>query len=452
MAAASALLARMCVAVAAISLSCGGPTESAAVVAVVITPSSSSLGLGSALPLRATSQDARGRTLDRPIFWSSSQPDIAQVSASGVVTGLQIGTVQIAASADGRSGVATVAVTPTPVSRVIVLPEAASLVVGGSQQLQAVAYAASGATLSDRPFVFSSSNEAVARVDASGKVRGVAVGTAVITATAEGKSGASQITVSRAPVARVLVTPSPASVIVGQSVQLAATTVDVNGDTLSGRAVAWSTSNDNIASVSQTGVVTGKGAGTAVITATSENQSGSAQVTVALAPVASVTVAPTPVSLVRGQAQQLTATTRDAGGTVLSGRVVTWSTSNAAVATVSSSGMVTAVGVGTAEITATSEGKSGSASVSVASDVARVQVSPKNVIVDKGKTTQLIAKAFNAAGIELSGRTFSWSSSNDAIATVDQTGLVRTRAVGVVTITVTLEGKSDTASVAVVNP
>ncbi|MGI8498371.1 MAG: Ig-like domain-containing protein [Gemmatimonadaceae bacterium] len=452
MAEASALLARMCVAVAAISLSCGGPTESAAVVAVVITPSSSSLGLGSALPLRATSQDARGRTLDRPIFWSSSQPDIAQVSASGVVTGLQIGTVQIAASADGRSGVATVAVTPTPVSRVIVLPEAASLVVGGSQQLQAVAYAASGATLSDRPFVFSSSNEAVARVDASGKVRGVAVGTAVITATAEGKSGASQITVSRAPVARVLVIPSPASVIAGQSVQLTATTLDVNGDTLSGRAVAWSTSNDNVASVSQTGVVTGKAAGTAVITATSENQSGSAQVTVALAPVASVTVAPTPVSLVRGQAQQLTATTRDAGGTVLSGRVVTWSTSNAAVATVSSAGMVTAVGVGTAVITATSEGKSGSASISVASDVARVLASPKNVIVDKGKTTQLIAKAFNAAGIELSGRTFSWSSSNDVIATVDQTGLVRTRAIGVVTITVTLEGKSDTASVAVVNP
>ncbi|MDQ6885861.1 MAG: Ig-like domain-containing protein [Gemmatimonadota bacterium] len=432
--------------------SCGGPTESPAVATVAITPSTSTLGLGSALPLRATSQDARGRMLDRPIFWSSNRPEVAQVSPSGVVTALQIGTAQIAASADGISAVATVEVTPVPVDRVVVLPAAASLVVGGSQQLQAVAYSASGLTLANRPFVFSSSNEAVARVDASGNVRGVAVGTAVISATAEGKSGASQIAVSRAPVARVLVTPSPASVIVGQSVQLTATTVGVNGDTLSGRAVTWTSSNDNIASVSQTGVATGKAVGTVVIIVTSENQSGSTQITVAPVPVASVTVTPTAVSLVRGQAQQLTATPRDAGGAALSGRVVIWSTSNAAVAMVSTSGNVTAVGIGSAVITATSEGKSGSATVSVASDVARVQVSPKNVIVDKGQSAQLSAKAFNAAGTELSGRTFIWSSSNDAIATVDQSGLVKGKAAGVVSITAALEGKSDAASVAVVNP
>jgi alpha-tubulin suppressor-like RCC1 family protein len=84
-------------------------------------------------------------------------------------------------------------------------------------------------------------------------------------------------------------------------------------------------------------------------------------------PVASVTVSPTALTLLAGQSQQVTATTRDQAGTQLVGRSVTWSTSAPAVATVSTAGMVAGVGAGSATITATSEGKSGSATVSVSS-------------------------------------------------------------------------------------
>jgi hypothetical protein len=83
------------------------------------------------------------------------------------------------------------------------------------------------------------------------------------------------------------------------------------------------------------------------------------------APVASVTVTPGSASIASGNTVQLSAVTRDASGNVLTGRSVSWASSNTAVATISSSGLVTGVGAGSATITATSEGKSGTAAITV---------------------------------------------------------------------------------------
>jgi uncharacterized protein YjdB len=168
-----------------------------------------------------------------------------------------------------------------------------------------------------------------------------------------------------APVATVTVTPSSPSVSVGATVQLTATLKDANGTTLVGRVVTWASTNPAAATVSSSGLVTGVAAGTATITATSEGQSGTATVTVIFVPVASVTVSPASASVPAGQTVQLTATPKDASGAPLSGRTVTWSSDNTAVATVSSSGLVTGVAVGTATITATSEGKNGTAAMTV---------------------------------------------------------------------------------------
>jgi hypothetical protein len=114
--------------------------------------------------------------------------------------------------------------------------------------------------------------------------------------------------------------------------------------------------------------VTGVAAGSATLTATSEGQSGTATVTVtaaAPAPVATVTVSPASASLAVGATQPVSAVLKDANGNVLTGRSVTWATSNAPVATVSGSGLVSALLVGTATLTATSEGRSGTAAVTV---------------------------------------------------------------------------------------
>src|SRR5438128_7201445 len=98
----------------------------------------------------------------------------------------------------------------------------------------------------------------------------------------------------------------------------------------------------------------------------SEGRTGSATVTVALIPVASVVVSPAPATLPVGGTLQLTVTLKDANGTTLTGRTVAWTSSTTTVATVSPSGLVTDVASGgTTTITATSEGKSGTSVVTV---------------------------------------------------------------------------------------
>ena len=169
------------------------------------------------------------------------------------------------------------------------------------------------------------------------------------------------------PVGSVVVTPNAASVAVGGTAQLAAATLDAGGEPLTGRVVTWSTDNAQVATVSGAGLVTAAATGAATITATSEGKSGTSRVTVTAAPVpvASVAVTPASPTVAEGSTVQLTATPRDGAGQPLSGRVVTWQTDAAQVATVSSTGLVTGFAAGTAVVTATSEGKQAAASVTV---------------------------------------------------------------------------------------
>lgn len=173
-----------------------------------------------------------------------------------------------------------------------------------------------------------------------------------------------------APVASVSVTPASSTLQIGATVQLSAVTRDSSNNVVTGRVIAWSSSNSAISRVSTSGLVTAVAAGSATITATSETKTGTAAITVsapAPAPVATVSVSPASSTLLVGATVQLSAITRDANNNVLSGRVVTWESANTGIASVSSTGLVSGVGAGSTTITATSEGKSGSASITVQS-------------------------------------------------------------------------------------
>jgi uncharacterized protein YjdB len=130
----------------------------------------------------------------------------------------------------------------------------------------------------------------------------------------------------------------------------------------------WTSPATQTATVDASGLVTGRATGTVSISASVGPVSGSAAVTVTPAPVATVTVSPPTANVNLTQTVQLTATLRDAAGTVLplTGRVVTWSTGNSLIATVNSSGLVsTFLLKGPVTITATSEGKTGTSTVTV---------------------------------------------------------------------------------------
>ena len=176
-----------------------------------------------------------------------------------------------------------------------------------------------------------------------------------------------------------------------------------------------------------------------------------ATVTITLAPVAAVGLAPSSATIVQGATVQLQATLTDSAGYVLTGRTITWSSNNGSVATVSGSGLVTAGSSGSANITATSEGQSATASITVSTvPVASVTVAPASLSLQTGQTGQLTANPKDANGNPLSGRVVTWSSNNTSVATVNGNGLVTAGATGgSATITATSEGQSGTATVSV---
>ena len=426
----------------------GCPTP---VAAVTVSPAAPTVQVGQTVQLAATPKDANGNPLSgRVVTWSSNNTAVATVDGNGLVTGVTAGSAIVTATSEGQSGTASVTVSSIPVAAVTVSPSPASVQQGATVQLTATPKDANGNPLSGRVVTWSSNNTAVARVNGSGLVTGVAAGAATITATSEGQSGTSDVTVTPAPVASVAVTPSPASVQVGLTLQLTATPKDANGNPLSGRVITWASDNTSVATVDGNGLVTAVAVGSATITATSEGKSGTSAVTVTTVPVASVTVSPSPASVQQGATVQLTATPKDANGNPLSGRVVTWSSNNTAVARVNSSGLVTGVAAGTATITATSEGKSGTSTLTVtAVPVASVTVSPSPATVQQGSTVQLTATPKDANGNPLSGRVVTWSSNNTAVARVNGSGLVTGVAAGTATITATSEGQSGTSDVTV---
>src|SRR6266566_875260 len=324
----------------------------APVSAVSVAPTAATILVGATTQLQATTTDSIGNVLTgRTVTWASNNSAVT-VGGTGLATG-------------AGTGSATITATNVPVATVTVAPTSANLQTGQTVQLTATARDASGNVLSGRVITWSSSSSSVASVNGSGLVTGAGAGSATITATSEGQSGTSGVTVTFVPVASVTVNPASASVQAGQTVQLSATARDANGNALPGRTVTWARTNTTVATVNGQGLVTAKVVGSATITATSEGQSGSAAITVTAAPVATVTVSPAAAAVQPGQTVQLTATTKDANGNILTGRTVTWASNSNPAATVSSSGLVTGVATGTALITATSEGQSGGAAIAV---------------------------------------------------------------------------------------
>ncbi len=255
----------------------------------------------------------------------------------------------------------------TLVSRIEVTPGTPTLADGASLQLGAKAFSCDGSQITVPTFTWQSADATTVSVSTTGMTVGVKVGGPVaVTAAAQGKQGSAQVTVAPRAVASVRVEPATVNVAVGRTSTLVAKAFDAQGQELAGRTAVWSGGNDAIATVAASGAVTGVAVGGPVtITATIEGQSGTAQVTVVDAAVASVTVSPSTSTIAAGSTVQLSAVLKDDGGNVLTGRAVLWSASGG-VASVSNTGLVTGLTPGgPVTIVATSEGRSGDAQVTV---------------------------------------------------------------------------------------
>jgi len=160
--------------------------------------------------------------------------------------------------------------------------------------------------------------------------------------------------------------------------------------------------------------------------------------------------APANGKLFVGQSVQLAAQPYDVSNNPLTGRPATWNTSDHTVATVSASGRVTAVNVGSAVITVTVQGKTATTMINTSLvPVASVSVVPPSLALFPRQSVTLAATTRDSAGGVLTGRTIEWTSSDAAKATVEANGVVHAVAGGSVTITATSEGKTGTSQILV---
>ncbi len=271
-----------------------------------------------------------------------------------MVTAIAEGTSIITASAGGKSGTCTITVSKkvVEVSSIELNKTSASLKAGETVTLTATVKPDDA---TDKTVTWTTSDASVATVD-NGVVTAKKVGSATITAKAGDKSATCAITVVATPVTSVTLNKTSAQLKAGETVTLTAT---VKPDDATDKTVTWTTSNASAATVDN-GVVTAKKVGSATITAQAGDKSANCSITVVTTPVSSVTLNKTSAYLEAGETVTLTATVKpdDADKTV------TWSTSDANVATVDN-GVVTAKKFGSAYITAKAEDKTANCSITV---------------------------------------------------------------------------------------
>ena len=424
----------------------------APVAGVRLSTANQALYVGDAVRLTAEPLDGDGNVLERPVAWSTSNESVASVTSDGLVIAVAPGGAIITATSEGRSAVASITVSLVAVASIHLSPDDNNVVVGQTTQLTADLQDATGAPLTGRVIVWSSSDATVATVTSQGFVTAVAPGFATISASVDEVSASVSVVVTARPASAVIVSPGQITIFSGQALQLSALVTDDRGQVLTGRPISYASSNPQVATVTNTGLVTGLTAGTVTITATSEDVSGAATITVAREPVASLVVSPATATMSVGQPLQLSAIARSATGQSLSlaGRIVSWSTSTPAITSLQSGGLVTALAPGTGVVIVTVDGVQASATLTVkVVPVVSVAVSPATASVAAGTTTTLTATPRDSAGQPLYLRVATWSSSNSGRATVNSSGVVTGVSAGTVTITATMEGKSGSATVTV---
>ncbi len=266
-------------------------------------------------------------------------------------------------------------------------------------------------------------------------------------------------------VAAIGVSPEEGNMNAGENLQLVANATDSAGNAVPNVSLFWESNDPAVATVSQAGLVTGLAGGSASITVRGSGVMASANVNVAesepeqpvddpppaRAVIATVSITNAPGAMKPGETAQLRAIPSDANGTALQGRRASWASSNPAVANVSSGGRVSALAPGTATLTAVSEGKTASVTITVqAEEVARVAVLPTNPAgLDVGATVALSASAVSDRGVELTDRTVSWASSDTRVASVSQAGVVTAVAPGNAEIQAAVGGRTGSVTITV---
>ena len=442
------------------SLSVTPPT----LVSISVTPSASSIALGTTLQFTATGTFTDGSTQDltSSVAWSSSAPDDVTLSTSGLATGTGIGTATIAATLNEVSNSTTVTVGQAALLSIAITPSAPSFALGTMQTLKATGTYTDGSTQDLTTTVsWSTVDSTVATVSPGGVASSVAVGNTNVSAINGSVQGTAVLTVTPAELVSIAVTPAIPSIASGTTLQLTATGTFTDGTTQDlTHSVEWTSDTPDVATINgsgdQIGLANGLSMGSATITATSGTVNGSTTLTVTPATLVSIAVAPLTPSIPLGTTQQFTAT-----GTFTDGSsrdltsTVSWTVDDPSMASISSAGLATSLGQGSTNVSATSGDVVGSSTLIVTTaELVSLDVSPPVASVPLGVTQQFTATGtFSDSTTQDLTQTVHWSSTAAAVATISDApgtqGLATSLGVGNTTIQATSGSVEASASLTV---
>ena len=402
---------------------------------------------GESRTFTASATDAQGNVIPSRTFkWTSDNPAVLTVNAgTGAATAVAFGSARVTAVTGVKSATTTVQVIRRVTSVSIAPNPAPPVPAAGTVSLVASAKAANGADAGDlaaRTIVWSVVNPAggapTATVSPTGIVTGLLLGDADVTVSIDGVTSTVRL---RVTAARVAIETPPTLMLVGTTFPLRATVLDAKSAPIANVPVTWSTSTPSVATVSANGVVTAIGNGLATITATGGGASGTAQIHVTSA---RMDVQPSTAQVGVGKTLQVTP--------VAPLGPVTWETSNPAVATVSSTGLVTGRSPGNVLIWATAlspfAAHLGTATLVVTEN--SIELSPASAVLYPGETLRFTATVRDRNGATLNVP-ITWTSDSPQLAPIDGSGLVFAAAPTTASIKAAGGGVEATASLTILD-
>lgn len=388
---------------------------------------------------------------DKSVRWQSDNTDIATVDNQGLVTAVSVGTASITATnSGGQTASITITVVPTPVERIELSKSAGTLKATETLTLIATVYPE---TATQKGIEWSSSDETIAMVTQSGLVTAVAKGEAVITAKAVDGSGVTatcKISVIATDVTSIKITANGSTTLkAAETLQLTATVLP---ETATDKSVRWSSASPEIADINENGLVTAYAVGKTTITA-SASSGLTDEITITVEPtlVSSIILNQPSITMRVTNEIQLSATILP---TTATDKSLTWTSSNANIASVDAGGKVTAVKEGQASIICTANDGSGVAATCIV-NVVDTDVEIVTISAD-GPTTLKVSETVQLrASIQpetTTDKSITWSSGNESVATVDTDGLVTAVSEGHAVITATTSnGLKDQITITVVD-
>jgi uncharacterized protein YjdB len=391
---------------------------------------------------------------DKSVEWTSDNPSVARVAQNGLITALSAGTATITAKANDGGFTASCSLSVTPaiirVTGIRLNKRSLNIEAGKTETLVETIMPFDA---SDKGVEWVSDNPSVAQVTQNSRVAAIAPGTATITAKTHDNGFAAAcivtVTIAKIRVTGLSLNKNKLSLEIGTTETLLQTIAPYDASDTS---VEWESDDTTVASVSQSGTISAIALGSATITAISTDggyiATCSLTVTVARIRPTSISLNKNALSLEAGKTETLHETIRPFEA---DNKSVEWTSDNPGVANVSQNGLVAALALGRATITARTndEGHTATCTVTVTAPIIRttgISLNKNSMSIEAGGTETLTE---TVVPLDASNKSVEWASGNPHVATIGQNGTITAIAPGTATITAKTSDNGFTAACAV---